>query len=98
VARWDLDFDVALDDEQLARDCFRILRRTRVRFYLDFSYYEQRRNQQRIVFVLGFDATTARACVRRLRPRDACRFHASADASQAETAFSARALGHLLRL
>ena len=26
VAGWDLDFDVALDDEQLARDCFRILR------------------------------------------------------------------------
>ena len=55
VAGWDLDFDVALDDEQLARDCFRILRRTCARFYLDFSYYEQRRNQQRIVFILAFD-------------------------------------------
>jgi hypothetical protein len=55
VAGWDLDFDVALDDEQLARACFRILRRTCARFYLDFSYYEQRRNQQRIVFVLIFD-------------------------------------------
>jgi hypothetical protein len=55
VDGWDLDFDVALDDEQLARDCFRILRRTCARFHLDFSYYEQRRNQQRIVFILVFD-------------------------------------------
>lgn len=55
VAGWDLDFEVALDDEQLARDCFRIFRRTCARFYLDFSYYEQHRNQQRIVFILVFD-------------------------------------------
>lgn len=31
VAGWDLDFDIALDDEQLARDCFRILRGSRHR-------------------------------------------------------------------
>lgn len=57
MAGWDLDFDAALDDEHLARDCFRILRRTCARFYLDFCYYEQRRNQQRIVFILLFDGS-----------------------------------------
>ena len=55
VAGWDLDFEVHLDDEQLARDCFRILRRTCARFYLQFTYYEQCRNQTRIVFTLAFD-------------------------------------------
>jgi hypothetical protein len=59
VAGWDLDFDVAIDDEQLARDCFRILRRTCARFYLGFSYYEQRHNQRRIVFILVFDGRPA---------------------------------------
>jgi hypothetical protein len=54
MAGWDLDFDVALDDESLARDCFRILRRTCARFYLDFSYYEGRRDARRIVFILVF--------------------------------------------
>ena len=57
MAGWDLDFVVALDDEQLARDCFRILRRTCARFYLDFSFHEQRRDQQRIVFILVFDGS-----------------------------------------
>jgi len=55
VAGWDLAFDVALDDEALARDCFRVLRRTCARFRLDFSYYEERRDARRIVFVLVFD-------------------------------------------
>lgn len=55
MAGWDLDFDVAVYDEQLARDCFRILRRTCARFYLGFNYYEERRNDQRIVFMLVFD-------------------------------------------
>ena len=55
MAGWDLGFDVALDDEPLARDCFRVLRRTCARFYLGFSYYEERRNARRIFFVLVFD-------------------------------------------
>ena len=54
MAGWDLDFDVALDDEQLARDCFRILRRTCARFFLDFVYYEERRSDKRVSFVLVF--------------------------------------------
>jgi hypothetical protein len=59
VAGWDFDFDVALDDERLARDCFRILRRTCARFYLDCSYYEERRNARRVVFILVFDGRPA---------------------------------------
>jgi hypothetical protein len=55
VAGWDLDFDVALNDEPLARDCFRVLRRTCARFYLGFSYYEERRDQRKVVFVLVFN-------------------------------------------
>lgn len=55
MAGWDLDFDVARDDEPLARDCFRVLRRTCARFHLKFSYYEERRDGRRIVFVLVFD-------------------------------------------
>jgi hypothetical protein len=55
VAGWDLDFDVARDDEPLARDCFRVLRHTCARFHLKFSYYEERRDGRRIVFVLVFD-------------------------------------------
>lgn len=59
MAGWDFGFDVALDDECLARDCFRVLRRTCARFYLDFSYYEERRGARRIVFVLVFDGRPA---------------------------------------
>lgn len=55
MAGWDLDFDVAAEDERLARDCFRILRRTCARFYLNFSYHLERRRHQRILFVLVFD-------------------------------------------
>lgn len=55
MAGWDLEFDVAPDDEQLSRDCFRILRRTCARFYLDFSYYLDRRTTKRIFFVLVFE-------------------------------------------
>jgi hypothetical protein len=55
VAGWDLEFDVAADDEQLARDCFRILRRTCARFYLNFSYYLERRRNHRAFFMLVFD-------------------------------------------
>lgn len=55
MAGWDLDFDVAVDDESLARDCFRILRRTCTRFSLEFSYYEARRSTRRVVFVLVFN-------------------------------------------
>lgn len=55
MASWDLHFDVALDDEQLARDCFRVLRRTCARFNLEFSYREQRRGYRRVVFLLVFD-------------------------------------------
>jgi hypothetical protein len=55
MAGWDLDFDVALDDERLACDCFRILRRTCARFYLEFSYYKERRDTRRIAFTLVFE-------------------------------------------
>lgn len=54
MAGWDFEFVVALEDEALGRDCFRILRRTCARFYLDFTYYEARRNTTRITFVLVF--------------------------------------------
>jgi hypothetical protein len=57
MAGWDLGFDVALNDEQLALDCFRILRRTCARFYLDFSYNKRRRHRQRIVFILDIAAS-----------------------------------------
>jgi hypothetical protein len=43
-----------MDDDKLARDCFRILRRTCARFYLNFSYYEERRGARRITSVLVF--------------------------------------------
>jgi hypothetical protein len=59
VAGWDLNFDVALDDEQLARACFRILRRTCARFHLDFSYYDDRRDARRVLFILVFDGRPA---------------------------------------
>lgn len=55
MAGWDLDFDVALDDIDLARDCFRILRRTCARHHLQFTYYEERRNEQRVRYTLVFD-------------------------------------------
>lgn len=54
MAGWDIDFDVVMEDEQLARLCFRILRRTCARHYLTFSYYEHRRTSKRIVFMLVF--------------------------------------------
>lgn len=54
VAGWDLDFDVDTNDEALARGCFRILRRTCARYYLEFRYYEERRTDERVHFVLVF--------------------------------------------
>ena len=55
VAGWDLPFDVAADDVELARDCFRILRRTCARFYVDFTYYQDRRRDTRVEYILVFD-------------------------------------------
>jgi hypothetical protein len=55
VAGWDLDFDVSPDDVGLARDCFRILRRTCARHHLQFTYYEERRNDRRVYYMLVFD-------------------------------------------
>lgn len=55
MAGWDLDFDVALDDVQLARGCFRVLRRTCARFYISFSYAEVGRSKQRVSFLLAFE-------------------------------------------
>lgn len=55
MAGWDFHFDIALDDVDLARDCFRILRRTCGRHYLGFDYYEHSRNNGRVRFILGFD-------------------------------------------
>ncbi len=55
MAGWDLDFDVALEDIDLARDCFRILRRTCARHHLGFTYYEERRNDSRVHYMLVFD-------------------------------------------
>lgn len=52
---WDLPFDASVDDVDLASDCFRILRRTCARFYVQFSYYEDRRNDKRVDYVLAFD-------------------------------------------
>lgn len=54
VAGWDLTFDVAHDDESLARDCFRVLRRTCARFSLSFSYGTVRRGARRTLFRLAF--------------------------------------------
>ncbi len=54
MAGWDLTFDVARGDESLARDCFRVLRRTCARFSLNFSYREARRDTKRTFFVLVF--------------------------------------------
>ena len=39
----------------IASDCFRILRRTCARHYLQFTYYEERRNDSRVNYVLVFD-------------------------------------------
>lgn len=55
VAGWELDFDVATEDVDLARDCFRVLRRTCARFYVEFSYFEAYRTIHRVVFVFVFD-------------------------------------------
>lgn len=55
MAGWDLQFDVAHGDEQLARDCFRILRRTCARHYIGFSYYVHRRRSRRTFFMLVFE-------------------------------------------
>jgi hypothetical protein len=55
VAGWDLEFDVALKDVDLASDCFRILRRTCARHYLQFTYHKERRNESRVNYVLVFD-------------------------------------------
>jgi hypothetical protein len=55
VAGWYLDFDVAAEDAELARDCFRILRRTCARYYLRFSYHEERRSDRRVYYMLLFD-------------------------------------------
>lgn len=49
-----MEFDVAHEDEQLARDCFRILRRTCARHYIDFTYYLDRRRGRRTFFMLVF--------------------------------------------
>lgn len=54
MAGWDLQFDVAEHDLELTRDCFRILRRTCARYFLDFSYYEEKRSKGRVYFVLLF--------------------------------------------
>jgi len=71
VAGLDLDLDVAGDDEPLARDCFRVLRRTCAHFRSNFSYYEVR-NARRYHPRLRRQATAARAgvyglCARVLR-------------------------------
>ena len=55
MAGWELEFDVALKDVDLASDCFRILRRTRASDCLQFTYYEERRNHSRVNCVLAFD-------------------------------------------
>lgn len=55
MAGWELGFDAAVDDEALARACFRILRRTCARHFIAFSYYENRRTKKRIEFTLVFD-------------------------------------------
>jgi hypothetical protein len=54
MAGWDLPFDVAGEDEALARDCFRILRRTCARHYINFRYYAER-GGHRTRFILVFD-------------------------------------------
>src|SRR6266511_284969 len=55
MAGWDIDFAVDERDEDLARGCFRVLRRTCARYYVDFSYYLEKRGDGRIRFVLVFD-------------------------------------------
>jgi len=55
MAGWDFDFSVDERDEQLARGCFRILRRTCARFYVEFSYYLEMRQRGRMTFILVFD-------------------------------------------
>lgn len=55
MAGWDYPFDVDFRDEDLARGCFRILRRTAARHYVEFSYYESRRKNGRVHFTLAFD-------------------------------------------
>ena len=64
MAGWDLEFDVALKDVDLASDCFRILRRTCARHCLQFTYYEERRNDSRVNYVLGIRRATAPARAR----------------------------------
>jgi hypothetical protein len=55
MAGWDLDFSVDERDEHLARGCFRILRRTCARYYVEFSYYLEAKQRGRLSFVLVFD-------------------------------------------
>lgn len=55
IAGWDLPFDTDTKDVDLAKDCFRILRRTCGRHYLGFRYHESGRKNCRVQFMLVFD-------------------------------------------
>lgn len=54
MAGWDFPFEVDADDENLARQCFRVVRRTCARFHVRMQYYEDRRTVARIRFVIQF--------------------------------------------
>ena len=51
-----MPFDVAADDVELAKQCFRILRRSCARHHVGFSYYEDCRRGKRVEYMLVFDA------------------------------------------
>jgi hypothetical protein len=45
MAGWDMAFDLAIDDVAPARGCFGVMRRTCARYFLEFTYYEEKRNE-----------------------------------------------------
>lgn len=55
MAGWDYPFDVDRRDVVLARACFRVLRRTAARHYVEFSYYKDQADSSRVAFLLAFN-------------------------------------------
>lgn len=55
MAGWDYPFYVDRRDIDLARGCFRVLRRTAARHYVEFSYYQDQVDSGRVEFILVFD-------------------------------------------
>jgi hypothetical protein len=69
------------DDEHLARQCFRVVRRTCARYHVRIRYYEKHRTTARTQYILQFTGrphmlgAAARDLFLELRPCRWCKLH-----------------------